>query len=85
MDLEILCQLLFESSELIFDRPKNSFARKIFRPFSYFHFCDPKLKVETFVVIPTCREKSTLQNGLFDFILSFDKASDFSFFLNRDF
>ncbi len=61
MDLEILCRFLFESSELIFDRPKTFVWTEIFfHIFLYFHFCDPKLKVGTFVVIPACRTKCTI-------------------------
>jgi hypothetical protein len=85
MDLSILCWFFFESSELIFDRPKTSLDGNFFHTFLYFHFCDPKLKVGTFVVIPACRAKCTLQNILLEFFLSFDQASEFSFFLDRDF
>ncbi len=81
-----MCRFLFESSELIFDRPqKIRLDGNFFHTFLYFHFCDPKLKIGTFVVIPACRAKSTLQNVLLEFFLSFDKVSEFSFFLDRDF
>ena len=86
MDLEILCRFLFESSEIIFDRPKKiSLDGNFFHTFLYFHCCDPKLKVGTCVIIPACRAKCILQNVLFEFVLSFDKASEFLFVVNRDF
>ncbi len=86
MNLKMLCRFLFESSELIFDRPQKIRSDgNFFHIFLHFHFYDPKPKVGTFVVIPACRAKSTVQNVLLEFFLSFDKASEFSFFLNRDF
>jgi hypothetical protein len=61
MDLEILCRILFESSELIFDRPKKFVSGgKFFHTILYFHFCNPKLQVGTFAVIPACRTKCTI-------------------------
>ncbi len=86
MGLEILCQFVFESSDETFENPKNnSLDRICFRTFLYFHCCDPKLKVGSFINIPACRAKSTLQNELFEFFLSFDKASELSLFLNPHF
>jgi hypothetical protein len=86
MGSEILSQFLFESSEIIFEKPKKlSLGGKFIRTFLYFHCYDSKLKVGIFIYIPACRSEATLQNALFEDFLSFDKASQFSFFLNTHF
>ena len=67
MGLETLSQFLFESSEKIFERPKKiSLDRNLFRIFLYFHYCDSKLNVGSFINISACRAEATLHNVLVD-------------------
>ncbi len=81
MDLEILCRVSFESSELIFNRPKNLFRGESFSTqFCIFIFVIRNCKLERLLL-----HQLVEQNVLFDFFPSFDKTSEFSFFLNLDF
>jgi hypothetical protein len=80
-DLEILCRLLFESSELIFIRPKKFVSGESFSPqLCIFIFVIRKCKLERLLLYQLVE-----QNVLFEFFLSFDKVSEFLFFLNLDF
>jgi hypothetical protein len=66
---EILCLFLLESSDGIVETPKRFvWTKTFFLTLSYFHYWDPKLKAATFVDISTFRAKSTLENGLFEFL-----------------
>ena len=52
---------------------------KFFHTFLYFNYCDSKLKVGTFITLSAGREKSVLQNVLFEFFLVI--RQDFSIFV----
>ncbi len=92
MCLEILSEFLFESSEIISEKPKNLVWTDNFSAHSfYFHYCDSKLKVGIFIYISACRSEATLQNALFQVFFVFQQGTSifvfpkYSFLKNRPF
>src|SRR5271163_1939315 len=90
MCLEILSEFLFESSEIISEKPKNLVWTDNFSTHSfYFHYCYSKLEVRIFIYISACRSEATLQNALFEdfFVFGQDTSifvfSKYSFLKNR--
>ena len=83
---KILSYSFVESNEIIFQKSKKLVWAKKFSPhFVFTHHFDSKLKVGIFIYIPPCRAEAILKNALFEILLSFDKACQFSFSLDTHF
>ena len=80
MTLEIVPQLLFQNSEMIFEKSKKiSLDGRISHLFFYLHYCESKLKVVIFIHTLACSSEATLQIAPFDIFYLSRKYFNFRF------
>jgi len=78
MSLEILCQFLFESSEIIFERPKKLVWTEIFSVhFCIFTIAIRNSRLEPLFIYQLVEQNLPYKMYYLSFFLSFDKTSQY--------